>query len=137
MKASFFSMSCVLTLLASLLKYSGESLPFSKAKYLYWIVLLTFIAFIFVIQNKNKVLKINVFDSVIILLLSLGIINFIFLSNSSVYTISIWYCAGYFTIYQMLTGHCNAFIRIQELLNTLLYFCSSTAIANVFWMFLQ
>lgn len=137
MKPSFFSISYVLLLIASLLKYSGESLPFSKTKHLYWIVLLTIIAFIFVIRNKCKILKINIFDGILILLLFLGIINFIFLSNSSVYTISIWYCAGYFAIYLMVIGYCNTFIRNQKTLHTLLYFCSSTAIANVFWMFLQ
>lgn len=137
MKKTFFFASITLILLISLVQYSGESFPFSKGKHIYWMILGLILDSIFVLKNNTKAFKINVFDGYLISLSILGIINFVFLSNASVYTISIWYCVGYFAIYLILRGYCDTLELNKKTFHSLLYFCSCTAIINVFWMFLQ
>lgn len=137
MKATFFSISFLLILIVSLFKCHGETLPFSKGKYIYWLGLLTVTAIVFVVKNGNKTLKFNTYDGIVSVLLFFGLINFIWISNATKYSISIWYYTGYITIYLLLRSYCNTVELNQKALKLLLYFCSLTSLVNVFWMFLQ
>lgn len=137
MKINFFSISYILILITSIINCSSESLPFLKGDYIYWIFALTIAAFAYVLKNKNQTLKINVFDGLLILLSTIGIIHFIFLSKATVYNTTIWNYTGYLAFYPLLRNYCTTYDTTKKALEILLYFCSITAIINVFWMLLQ
>lgn len=137
MKIIFFSISYVLILITSIINCSSESLPFLKGDYIYWIFALTLVAFVYVLKNKNQTLKINVFDGLLILLSAIGAIHYIFLSKATLYNTSIWNYTSYLAIYLLLRNYCSTADTAKKALVILLYFCSITAIINIFWMFLQ
>lgn len=137
MKAPFFSISFLLILSVSLFKCHIETLPFSNGKYIYWLGLLTFTAIVFVIKKGNKTLNLNVYDINVSALLFLGLMNFILISNATLYSIPILYYTGYLTIYLLLRSYCTTAELNKKALFLLLYFCSLMALINVIWMFLQ
>lgn len=137
MKANFFSVSYVLLLITSIIIYSGENLPFIKGKYIYWLPLLTLTAFIFILRNKSEILKITVYDIILFLLTAVGTIHFIYFSKATIYNTTIWNYIGYLTIYLLLRNYCRTTDISKKALHILLYFCSVTAVVNIFLMFLQ
>lgn len=137
MKTNFFSVTFILFLLIALIKCFSNSLPFIKGKYVYWLLFLSIITLVLIINNKSKRIRINIYDSIILLLAILGITNFILLSKSTLYDLSIWYYTGYFIVYLLLRTLSNPEPSSKKALNLLLYFCSVTAVLNVFVMLLQ
>lgn len=137
MKAYFFSVFYILILISSIIKCSSKSLPFIKGNYIYWIYLLSFVALVIVIKNKTKALKINIFDFILLLLTAVGTFHFINFSKATIYNTSIWNYVGYLAIYQLLRSYCATEEITKKALTLLLYFCSSTAVLNISWMFLQ
>ncbi len=63
--------------------------------------------------------------------------NFIFLSKSTLYSLSIWNYTGYLVAYILLRNVLNTKELIKKAIGNLLYFCSITAFINVILVFLQ
>lgn len=137
MKANFFSFSYVLILIASLVKFSSDAMPFIKGKYIYWLLLLTIVAFVFVLKNKSKKINITSYDILLALLATTGVIHFTLISKTTIYAIPIWNYIGYFTLYFLLRNLLKNTETNSKVLTILLCFLSITALINVFWMFLQ
>ncbi|WP_281636261.1 O-antigen ligase family protein [Flavobacterium marginilacus] len=135
MKAIFFLISYILILIVSLINCSSENLPFLKEDYIYWIFILTPVALFF--NPTNKTLKINIHDTILILLAIIGTIHFIIFSKATIYNTTIWCYIGYLVIYLLLRTYSTATEVTKKILIYLLYFCTSTAVLNIFWMFLQ
>lgn len=137
MKINFFSISYILILITSIINCSSKSLPFLKGDYIYWIFALTLVAFVYAVKNKTQTLKINSYDGILMLLSTIGTIHFMFFSKATVYNTSIWNYTSYLAIYLLLRNYCTTADVTKKTLVILLYFCSITAVINVFWMFLQ
>ncbi len=121
----------------SIIDCSSKNLPFIKGNYIYWVFLLTFVTSVFFIKNKIKTLKINIFDITLLSLTAVGTFHFIYFSKATIYNTSIWNYIGYLTLYVLLRNYCTTTETVKTTLYLLLYYCSGTAVINVFWMFLQ
>lgn len=137
MKASFFFASYIVVLITSLVKCPITSLPFSKGKYILWTTLITIISIAYFIKRKNKTLNFNIYDIIITILSLLGLINFILISTTTIYSIYIWYYIGYLTIYLLLRNYCITPDLNKKVLLLLVYFCSFISLINLFWVLLQ
>lgn len=60
-----------------------------------------------------------------------------FFSKATIYNTTIWYYIGYIIAYLLVRNYCNTQKISKKAFDILLYFCSITAIFNVFLMFLQ
>lgn len=74
---------------------------------------------------------------VLVVLTVFGGLHFILFSKSTFYSSDIWYYMGYLTLYLILRNQCSTLQITKKTLSILLYFCSATAVLNVFIMFLQ
>ena len=137
MRDSFFFISFVFILISSIINCSRENLPFLKGKYILWLGVLCLIAFVVALKNNSKTIKINSFDAVLLVLAVFGGLHFILFSKSTIYNSDIWYYIGYLTLYLVLRNQCSTLETTKKTLSILLYFCSITAVLNVFMMFLQ
>jgi len=137
MSNSIFYISFIILLISSIISCSSDNLPFLQGKYIFWLGVLCLIAFVVAIKNNSKTLKINSFDGFLLVLAVFGGLHFTVFSKSSIYNSDIWYYIGYLTLYFILRHQCSTLEITKKTLSILLYFCSTTAVLNVFMMFLQ
>lgn len=133
MKHIFFYIFFVVILISSIISCFSENLPFLKGKYIFWLSTVYLIGVIIAIKNNSKTFKINIFDGILLLLTIFGTSHLLLFSNSTIYNSDIWYYIGYLTLYLILRNQCTTMeIAIKTLL-ILLYFCSGSALINVFF----
>lgn len=137
MRNIFFYISFVLILITSIISCFNENLPFLEGKYLFWLGVLCLILFILALKNECKTFKINSFDAIFLALAVSGGLHFLLFSKSTIYNSDIWYYIGYLTLYLLLRNQCSTVEITKKTLSILLYFCTASAVINVFLMFLQ
>lgn len=86
-------------LTTSILKTFFEECLFLKLKYVFWIVFACIAIIYLILINKQKKIKINSIDIIIISLSILCIFTFFKTTTVSFYHIKIWYYLGYLLIY--------------------------------------
>ena len=137
MKHLFFYISFVLILISSIISCFSENLPFLKGKYIFWLSVLCLIGVVIAIKNNSKTFKINIFDGVLLLLTVFGISHFLLFSKSTIYNNDLWNYIGYLILYLLLRNQLSTSEITKKTLFILLYFCSGSALINVFLMILQ
>ncbi len=134
MKNTVFSISYALLLIVSIIKCPVETLPFLEGKFFFWLGILCFIAIGVALKNNSKTLKIKGYDAVLMLVVVLGGGHFIFFSKATIYNSEIWNYLGYLLFYFLGRNCISTADLTKKTVQLLLYFCSSTAVLNVFLM---
>ncbi|WP_264535758.1 O-antigen ligase family protein [Flavobacterium sp. N1736] len=131
--------TCYLLILLALSLFSCkiELLPFLKGKYIYWLIASTFGSLFLLVNLQKQPYKLNYFDIIVLILTSIGLLNFIYLSNATIYNVTIWYYFGYLMLYITLRQKLFGKEVIQKNLRFVLYFISITALLNVIIAVLQ
>lgn len=122
---------------SALVKCTAESLPFLDGNYFYWLLVLCVLAVFGVLENKNKMLKINKFDLGLILLSVVGIIHWLFLSKATIYNSEIWNLWGYLLVYFLARNYFSTQEKIKKATQVSIVFCVAIALLNLILMFFQ
>lgn len=116
---------------------NNESLPFLNGKYIYWLLFLIIIALIKIFKSNFESIRLNFSDSAVLIMTLLGVLSFLYLSESTVYSLFIWNYTGYITFYILLRSSLNNYCDNVNALKILLYFCALTSLLNVILLYLQ
>ncbi|MBZ4036831.1 O-antigen ligase family protein [Flavobacterium sp. 17A] len=127
----------ILVLLFALKKSTITTLPFLNGKYIYWLFAIIIGTIYFVSKKSNKEYVINKFDVNLFILFSLGLYNFNYISNATVFNINAWYFAGYLILYLIFRQILIDKGTIYKTLDSVYYFLALVAIVNGIMAILQ
>lgn len=121
----------------SFIRCGLDDLPFSKGKYIYWLIALLIGSLFFLIKKAKHKYVFNCFDVFVLILTVIGFLNLFYISNATFYNIKVWYYFGYLILYFVLRQELNTKEVIYKNLNNVLWFISVTAILNAVVAILQ
>lgn len=137
MKIQKISLYLIVVLILAFIRCRLDILPFSKGKFIYWLIILVIGSLFFLVKKGKYKYGLNYFDVLVLILVAIGFWNLFYISNATIYNIKVWYYFGYLILYVVLRQELNTKDIICKNLNNILWFISITAILNVVVAILQ
>lgn len=131
------SLYVAIVLILSFIRCGFDSLPFSKGKFIYWLVAVVIGGIYFLVNKSKRKYAFNCFDVLVLMLFTIGFWNLIYISKATIYNIQVWYYAGYLILYAVLRQELNTKDVIYKNLNFVFHFISLTAVLNAIVAILQ
>lgn len=137
MKIQKISLYLSIILILSFIRCEFDSLPFSKGKYIYWLIAVIIGGKYFLVNRSKLRYALNYFDVFVLILFMIGFWNLIYISKSTLYNIKVWYYMGYLILFVVFRQELNNKDVIYRNLDLVLHFISITAILNAIIAILQ
>ncbi|WP_426486404.1 O-antigen ligase family protein [Flavobacterium sp. 2] len=119
-----------LLLLSLLVRFNLGNLPFLTGKYIYWLFITLIGSVVFLFQNHNRKWELNQFDICILILFFGGLLNFVYLSNASVFNLKVWHFSAYLLLYIILRRSLCGKEKISEISKKIYYLLLLVATLN-------
>ncbi|MEP6806940.1 MAG: O-antigen ligase family protein [Flavobacterium sp.] len=126
-----------LLLLSLMIRSSLSNLPFLNGKYIYWLFVVVTGSAICLFNDSNKKWILNRFDVCVLILFCIGLWNFMYLSNATVFNLKVWYVTGYLLLYLILRRSLYTKGTILEISKKIYYLIFLAATLNAAIAILQ
>lgn len=130
MKNQQFFIFLTILLLSLLIRFDLGNLPFLHGKYIYWLFVILIASMFLLLKNRNIEWNLNQFDICLLILFFIGLLNFMFFSNSGVFNLKAWYFIGYLLLYIILRRSFYSKEKILEILKKIYYLLLFLALLN-------